>query len=224
MLLVDAAQGIEAQTLANFHLARDAGLTIVPVLNKIDLPQADPTGTARELAELVGCDPEEILERLGQDRGGRAGPARARSSGASRRPRGDADDAAAGADLRLALRPVPRRRGLRAGEGRRAALAREGALHGRPASTRRPRSAGSSRPRRRRCRSLEAGEVGYLVTGLKDVHQVKVGDTVTLAGAAAAPASRCPATGSRSRWCGAGCTRPRAATTRSCARRSTSSS
>src|SRR6266542_846489 len=60
-LLVDAAQGIEAQTLANFHLASEAGLVIIPVLNKIDLPQADPEETAREVGELVGCDPQEVL-------------------------------------------------------------------------------------------------------------------------------------------------------------------
>src|SRR5205809_5172953 len=61
ILLVDAAQGIEAQTLANFHLARDAGLTIVPAVNKIDLPAADPDETAKELAELVGCPPEDVI-------------------------------------------------------------------------------------------------------------------------------------------------------------------
>src|SRR5881397_1401468 len=62
VLLVDAAQGIEAQSLANYHLARDAGLTIIPVMNKIDLPAADPDETARELAELVGTDPDLILQ------------------------------------------------------------------------------------------------------------------------------------------------------------------
>src|SRR5206468_11172904 len=61
VLLVDAAQGIEAQTLANYHLARDAGLTIIPVMNKIDLPSADPVETTRELSELVGCDASEVL-------------------------------------------------------------------------------------------------------------------------------------------------------------------
>src|ERR671929_617014 len=61
VLLVDAAQGIEAQTLANYHLARDAGLEIIPALNKIDLPAADPDETARELGELVGCDPGDVL-------------------------------------------------------------------------------------------------------------------------------------------------------------------
>src|SRR6266496_3019424 len=61
ILLVDAAQGIEAQTLANYHLARDAGLAIVPAVNKIDLPQANPDKVAREVGELVGCDPQEVL-------------------------------------------------------------------------------------------------------------------------------------------------------------------
>src|SRR6059058_4621090 len=61
ILLVDAAQGIEAQTLANFHLARDAGLAIVPAVNKIDLPQADVEEAVTELAELTGAPPEEIL-------------------------------------------------------------------------------------------------------------------------------------------------------------------
>src|SRR5947209_11576702 len=61
ILLVDAAQGIEAQTLANYHLAKEAGLTIVPAVNKIDLPAADPDAAATDLAELVGCEPDQVL-------------------------------------------------------------------------------------------------------------------------------------------------------------------
>src|SRR3989475_4046377 len=61
ILLVDAAQGIEAQTLANYHLASDAGLVIVPAVNKIDLPAADPDEVGRELAELVGCEPDDVV-------------------------------------------------------------------------------------------------------------------------------------------------------------------
>ena len=61
MLLVDAAQGIEAQTLANLYLALDADLKIIPVLNKIDLPAAQPDRYAAELAGIIGCDPSEVL-------------------------------------------------------------------------------------------------------------------------------------------------------------------
>ncbi len=58
VLLVDAAQGIEAQTLANLYLALDRDLTIIPVLNKIDLPAADPDRYAGEIAHIIGCEPE----------------------------------------------------------------------------------------------------------------------------------------------------------------------
>ena len=61
MLIVDAAQGIEAQTLANLYLALDADLHVIPVLNKIDLPSAQPDKYAAELAKIIGCDPGEVL-------------------------------------------------------------------------------------------------------------------------------------------------------------------
>ena len=61
ILLVDAAQGIEAQTLANLYLALENDLTIIPVLNKIDLPAAQPEKYAEELARLIGCEPEDVL-------------------------------------------------------------------------------------------------------------------------------------------------------------------
>src|SRR5216117_412346 len=95
LLVVDAAQGIEAQTLANAYLAIENDLEIVPVVNKIDLPQADPEGTAAELADLVGESPERVLrvsaktgegvaevldavvERVPSPRGEPDGPARA---------------------------------------------------------------------------------------------------------------------------------------------------
>ncbi len=180
VLLVDAAQGIEAQTLANFHLARDAGLTIVPVLNKIDLPQADPTGTARELAEVVGCDPEEILSvsaktgegvpdlldevirRVSPPEGKRDEPLRALIFDSSFDPyRGVV------AYLRVQDGVLRSRAKVRFMAGRLDSEAEECGVFA-PEATPVP--------------TLEAGEVGYLVTGLKDVHQVKVGDTVTMAG------------------------------------------
>src|SRR5947208_12439611 len=61
LLVVDAAQGIEAQTLANAYLALENDLEIIPVVNKIDLPQADPDGAAAQLAELLGVDPDRVL-------------------------------------------------------------------------------------------------------------------------------------------------------------------
>src|SRR5947208_1295166 len=66
VLLVDAAQGIEAQTLANLYLALDRGLTIIPVLNKIDLPAADPDRYAAEIAHIIGCEPEDVLRVSGK--------------------------------------------------------------------------------------------------------------------------------------------------------------
>ena len=72
MLLVDAAQGIEAQTLANLYLAMENDLTVIPVLNKIDLPAAQPEKFAAELAHLIGCEPDDCLRVSRQDRRGRA--------------------------------------------------------------------------------------------------------------------------------------------------------
>ena len=66
VLLVDAAQGIEAQTLANLYLALDRDLAIIPVLNKIDLPAADPDRYAAEIAHIIGCEPGEVLRVSGK--------------------------------------------------------------------------------------------------------------------------------------------------------------
>lgn len=66
VLLVDCAQGIEAQTLANLYLAMENNLTIIPVLNKIDLPAAQPEKFAEELAKLIGCQPEDCLRVSGK--------------------------------------------------------------------------------------------------------------------------------------------------------------
>ena len=112
LLVVDAAQGIEAQTLANAYLAIENDLEIVPVVNKIDLPQADPDAAAVEVAELIGDTPEHVLRisaktGVGVERGARRD--RRADPAACRRP----GRAAAGAHLRLVVRPVPRRRRVR---------------------------------------------------------------------------------------------------------------
>ena len=85
VLLVDAAQGIEAQTLANLYLALEADLHIIPVLNKIDLPAAQPEKYAAELAHIIGCDPADVLRVSRQDRRGRRASCSTRSSASPRR-------------------------------------------------------------------------------------------------------------------------------------------
>ena len=180
VLLVDAAQGVEAQTLANYHLARDAGLVIVPALNKIDLPQAEPDAAARELGELVGWDPEDVLrvsaktgegvtalleaviERVPPPEGSRQDPLRALIFDSSFDPyRGVV------AYLRVKDGVLPSRSRIRLMASKLDSEAEE---------------AGIFAPEATPVAALGPGEVGYLVTGLKDVHQVKVGDTVTIAG------------------------------------------
>jgi GTP-binding protein LepA len=180
ILLVDAAQGIEAQTLANYHLARDAGLVIVPALNKIDLPQANVEENRRELAELVGVEPDEILAVSGKTGQGvtqllervieRVPP-----------PSGDPNARLRALIFDSSFDPY---RGV-------VAYVRvfDGALPSRSkvrfmatGIDSDAEEAGVFAPEATPVPTLDAGEVGYLVTGLKDVHQVKVGDTVTLAG------------------------------------------
>ena len=123
VLLVDAAQGIEAQTLANLYLALGADLHIIPVLNKIDLPSAQPEKYAAELAGIIGCDVSDVLHDLGEDRARRRGPAQRDrqadpAAGRAGRPAGP------GADLRLGLRHLPRRGDLRPGRRRQAVAPR----------------------------------------------------------------------------------------------------
>ena len=112
ILVVDAAQGIEAQTLANVHLALREGLTIIPVLNKIDLPSAQPELVMEELENVLAIPREEVIlasakEGIGIDRDPRGG--RRPDPAAEGRPGGPAP----GPDLRLALRRLQGRRGLR---------------------------------------------------------------------------------------------------------------
>jgi len=177
VLLVDAAQGVEAQTLANYHLARDAGLVIVPVLNKIDLPQADVHGTARDLAELVGCDPSEVLAVSGKTG---EGVTELLETVIARVP---APEGSTSDPLRALIfdSSFDAYRGViayvRVKDG---ALRTRAKLHAVAARMDwEAEETGVFSPEATPIPELGPGEVGYLVTGLKDVHQVKVGDTIT---------------------------------------------
>jgi GTP-binding protein LepA len=179
VLLVDAAQGIEAQTLANYHLIRDAGLVVVPTINKIDLAQAEPDRTANELADLVGVDPADVLRVSAKSGLGvhelldvvidRVPP-----------PGGDPDDPLRALVFDSMYDPY---RGvivyLRVTDGTLPSRARIRLMATRVETE--AEEAGVFAPRPTPVERLGPGEVGYLVVGEKDVHQAKVGDTVTLA-------------------------------------------
>jgi GTP-binding protein LepA len=185
ILLVDAAQGIEAQTLANLYLALENDLTIIPVLNKIDLPAADPDKYSRELASLIGGSPSDVMRVSGKtgdgveellDRVTELVPA----------PQGDP---AAPARAMIFDSVYDSYRGV-------VTYVRmiDGALSPRERiqmmSTRAIHELleiGVSSPEPAPTKGLGVGEVGYLITGVKDVRQSKVGDTVTNA---AKPASK----------------------------------
>jgi GTP-binding protein LepA len=180
ILLVDAAQGLEAQTLANYHLARDAGLAIVPALNKIDLPAAEPDLRASELAKLLGVDPDEIL-RVSAKSG--EGVADLLGAVVERipPPTGDAD-----APLQALIfdSAFDTYRGVityvRVKQGRLPSRATIKMFATNVTSE--AEEAGVMAPEATPVDALGPGEVGYLVTGLKDVYHAKVGDTITLAG------------------------------------------
>ena len=117
VLLVDAAQGIEAQTLANLYLAMENDLHVIPVLNKIDLPAAQPEKYAEELAHLIGCEPDDCLRVSGKTGEGVAHlldeiVRQFNAAGRRRRRAGPGDD------LRLGVRRLPRRGHLRPGDRR----------------------------------------------------------------------------------------------------------
>jgi GTP-binding protein LepA len=186
ILLVDAAQGIEAQSLANYHLARDAGLAIVPAVNKIDLPNADPDETVRELAELVDCDPEDVI-RISAKTG--EGVAPLLDAVIERVPPPSGDPSASlralvfdstydpyrgvVAYVRVVDGELPGRTKIRFMSNRYVSESEE---------------VGVIAPEPVPVPALTAGDVGYLVAGVKDVSHAKVGDTVTTATHAATEA------------------------------------
>ncbi len=179
VLLVDAAQGIEAQTLANLYLALDRDLTIIPVLNKIDLPAADPDRYAGEIAHIIGCEPDEVLRVSGKTGEGvahlldevvRLVP----------HPQGDAD-APTRAMIFDSVYDIYRGvvTYVRVMDGR--IVPRERILMMSTGATHELLEVGIVSPEPKASDGLGVGEVGYLITGVKDVRQSKVGDTVTTA-------------------------------------------
>jgi GTP-binding protein LepA len=177
LLVVDAAQGIEAQTLANAYLALENDLEIVPVVNKIDLPQADPATTAADVAQLVGEDSERVL-RISAKTG--AGVEDVLDAVVDRIPPPEGDP---GAPPRALVfdSSYDQYRGVvafvRMVDGRFTPRQR---LRAMAAGTRfEAEELGFFSPDRSPTETLEAGEVGYVVTGLKDVSRLRVGDTLT---------------------------------------------
>jgi GTP-binding protein LepA len=177
LLVVDAAQGTQAQTLANAYLAIENDLEIVPVVNKIDLPQADPEGTARELADLIGDSPEHVL-RISAKTGEAVEDVLDAIVERVPPPAGDPD---APARALIFDSSYDQYRGVvafvRVVDGR---FSTREPLRAMALGTRfEAEELGFFSPTRRQAGTLEAGEVGYVITGLKDVSKLRVGDTIT---------------------------------------------
>jgi GTP-binding protein LepA len=177
VLLVDAAQGIEAQTLANLYLALEKDLTIIPVLNKIDLPAADPDRYAAEIAHIIGCEPDDVL-RVSAKTG--VGVKELLDEVVLRVPApvGDAD---APARAMIFDSVYDTYRGvvtyIRVVDGR--ITPRERIKMMSTGTTHELLEVGIVSPEPKPSVGLGVGEVGYLITGVKDVRQSKVGDTIT---------------------------------------------
>ena len=221
VLVVDAAQGIEAQTLANCYLALEHDLEIVAALNKIDLPAADPDRYAMEIENVLGIPAEDILRisaKTGEGVPELLDAVIARIPAPAGRPR----RAAAGADLRQPVRPVPRRRVERPRHERPDGRQLEAAVHaGRRAArghrdrcaAARPDPGARARPGRGRLpdRRHQGRRRGPLRRDGHDGHP-------------RLDRRRSPATAIPSRWCSPACSRSTATTSRTCATRSRSSS
>ncbi|HUZ35061.1 MAG TPA: translation elongation factor 4 [Streptosporangiaceae bacterium] len=179
ILLVDAAQGIEAQTLANLYLALAADLHLIPVLNKIDLPAAQPARYAEELAGIIGCDPGEVL-RVSAKTG--EGVADLLNAVVEQVPPPVGDPAAPARAL-IFDSVYDTYRGVvtyvRVMDGR--LTRREKSLMMSTRAAHDTLEVGVISPEPIPTEGLGAGEVGYLITGVKDVRQARVGDTVTSA-------------------------------------------
>lgn len=185
VLLVDAAQGIEAQTLANLYLALENNLTIIPVLNKIDLPAAQPEKYAAEIAHIIGCDPDTVLKVSAKTGAG----VEALLNEIVRQVPAPVGDPNAPARALIFDSVYDTYRGVvtyvRVIDGKiphrdRIKMMSTGETH-------ETLEVGVISPDPLASSAIGVGEVGYLITGVKDVRQSRVGDTVTMA---ANPASQ----------------------------------
>ncbi len=178
VLLVDAAQGIEAQTLANLYLALDADLQIIPVLNKIDLPSAQPEKYAAEIASIIGCDVSEVLKVSAKTGEG----VRELLDTIVRLVPAPTGDAAAPARALIFDSVYDTYRGVvtyvRVVDGELSHRDRITMMSTK--ATHEVLEVGVISPEPVPSKALGVGEVGYLITGVKDVRQSRVGDTVTL--------------------------------------------
>ncbi|WP_257274648.1 MULTISPECIES: translation elongation factor 4 [unclassified Endozoicomonas] len=179
LLVVDAAQGVEAQSVANCYTAIEQGLEVMPVLNKMDLPQAEPERVAQEIEEIIGIDAldavrcsaksglgiDDVLERLVQTI-----PA----------PQGDIDGELQALiidswfDNYLGIVSLVRVKNGTLKKGDKVLVKSTGQTHG-------VDNVGIFSPKMNAIGELKAGEVGYVIAGIKDIHGAPVGDTLTLA-------------------------------------------
>jgi GTP-binding protein LepA len=177
VLLVDAAQGIEAQTLANLYLALGADLHVIPVLNKIDLPSANPEKYAEELAHIIGCDPSEVL-RVSAKTGDGVVALLNEIVNQTPAPVGDADAPPRALifdsiyDTYRGVVTYVRVMDGKLSHRDRIKMMSTNVVH-------EMLEVGVISPEPVKAGDLGVGEVGYLITGVKDVRQSRVGDTVT---------------------------------------------
>jgi GTP-binding protein LepA len=177
LLVVDAAQGVEAQTVANTYLAIENGLELIPVINKVDLPGAEPERTAQEIADLLGGDPEEALPISAKTGEGvlevleaivaRIPPPQGEPQAAPRALIFDSEfDPYRGVIAYVRMVDGSFRKG-------------ESILAMQNGTTAEIDDIGFFRPTMIGVQGMDAGDVGYLITGIKDVTKLRVGDTLT---------------------------------------------
>jgi GTP-binding protein LepA len=179
LLVVDAAQGVEAQTVANCYTAIEQGLEVLPVLNKIDLPQAEPERVIKEIEEIIGIEAEDAL-KISAKSGLGIQELLERIIEKIPSPQGDVDGLLQALiidswfDPYLGVVSLIRVKNGQIAKGDKILVMSTGKAH-------LVESIGKFRPKRDECSVLYAGEVGYLVASIKDIFGAPVGDTITAA-------------------------------------------